>query len=203
MADSRRAQVDAAQWSSGLTGIQISFSNFCNNKIYIAEQQKCLTTGMAMAQSEPCWVSLQTSAHILQNLLLWWNFSATLRGCAFFCKNIAATQQNNKKLNWVLQLPLLEAMCIPRQWRHRGRNPLPAADARPICAAGCWQRTVFADVPAGRLRQVLWYTHLLLHFEVVFGLVVSARSSCAGQKSRPTSCARYAPDSRFTQSCVY
>ncbi len=27
---------------------------------------------------------LQVSAHILQNLLLWWNLSATLRGCVFF-----------------------------------------------------------------------------------------------------------------------
>ena len=30
------------------------------------------------------WAPLQVSAHILQNLLLWWNLSATLRGCASF-----------------------------------------------------------------------------------------------------------------------
>jgi len=30
------------------------------------------------------WASLQMSAHILQNLLLWWKLGATLRGCAFF-----------------------------------------------------------------------------------------------------------------------
>ena len=30
------------------------------------------------------WASLQMSAHILQNLLLWWNLSAALRGCASF-----------------------------------------------------------------------------------------------------------------------
>ena len=72
--------------------LRFSYSNSLDNKIYIAKQQKHLTQRLIVAICKPCWVSLQTSAHILQNLLLWWNFSATPRGCALFCQIAVAVQ---------------------------------------------------------------------------------------------------------------
>ena len=51
---------------------------------YIAQQQKELAKCAAMVHNTFALDILQVSAHILQNLLLWWKLSAALRGCAFF-----------------------------------------------------------------------------------------------------------------------
>jgi len=50
---------------------------------------------------------LQASAHILQNLLLWWNFSATPRGCAFFCPDDVAGQHISR---YEFRLPVFQSI---------------------------------------------------------------------------------------------
>jgi len=82
-----------------------------------------LTTRLAVAEWEPCWVSLQTSAHILQNLLLWWNFSATLRGCAFFCVDNGAWQHNN---NQAFGPPVFRSI----EWTHLSGHLCPGSASR-------------------------------------------------------------------------
>ena len=47
--------------------------------------RKCLQKPFCSAIIRLRWASLQVSAHILQNLLLWWNLHAAPRGCVFFC----------------------------------------------------------------------------------------------------------------------
>ena len=58
------------------------------------------------------WAPLQVSAHILQNLLLWWTLSATPRGCAFFClifcDGAAAAGSHSCRAQALVQLPLVQ-----------------------------------------------------------------------------------------------
>jgi len=73
----------------------------------------------------------------------------------FFCKHVAATQQNNKELNWMLQLPLLEAMYIPHQGLYR-RQQSASCKCLANMSSGCWQsdsvcRCACRQVAAGAL----------------------------------------------------
>lgn len=104
-------------------------------KFILRSSKNRLTRNLAVAKWEPCWVSLQTSAHILQNLLLWWNFSATLRGCAFFCTVDAATQHINQNQLMPLYFPSSEA--VPNlNSPDQGRRP-GTGDARVNHSACC------------------------------------------------------------------
>ena len=113
--------------------------------------KKRLTAAGGMAQSEPCWVPLQASAHVLQNLLLWWNFSATLRGCAFFWLVDVATHNISRNPPMQLHFPSTESISTlaPPQPRCGSQEtsvqfPLTTPDAQP-------RRSVRdqRDVPAG------------------------------------------------------
>lgn len=120
-----------------------------------------MTAAGGMAQSEPCWVPLQASAHVLQNLLLWWNFSATLRGCAFFWPADVAMHNISRNLSMQLHFPSTESIstlalpqprCGPQDTAVQ--FPLTTPDAQP-------RRSVRdqRDVTAGLcVRGGLWYT---------------------------------------------
>jgi len=62
------------------------------------------------------WASLQVSAHILQNLLLWWNLSATLRGCAFFLSFRFPALPGRQRFGRAL-IMLFAGLCTPHVHR--------------------------------------------------------------------------------------
>jgi len=89
------------------------------------------------------WAPLQVSAHILQNLLLWWKLGATLRGCAFFFHFLvfAPTRaQRTPKSPCCVKIVLVRRKtrsAQPLLWR---RPWAPAARAADLRAAGAWRK---------------------------------------------------------------
>jgi hypothetical protein len=161
-------------------------------------------------------VSLQTSAHILQNLLLWWNFSATPRGCAFFCASDAAAQHINGNQQRMLYVPSIEAVSKLNSPGKGRRLEQRVAVRITMFVTAPWARHRFGQnrVLQREALRVLWYTRLAVKtWQKMWQKaaqfpesVSSARGSCAEfifDHPPITTCMRHSPKLRIAQSRVY
>ena len=122
------------------------------SKIILHSSRKRLQQAIRSSIMTSRWAPLQVSAHILQNLLLWWTLSATLRGCAIFLPKTGVgaacvrVQQSGGGANLTSHCCIARIRYLPKKaFCASGEPPKPCAMARIFAPA--------IGLPADRLMR--------------------------------------------------